>query len=153
DRMAELVRPSLEHLGLDLCSLQWVGAGGRGRGAILRLVIDKRGGVTLDDCERVSGAVGAVLDAYDPIDVPYQLEVSSPGAERPLRELEEWRASVGRRVNVRFSLGESETVVEGRLISVAGDRIEVESPVGRNRKRVTAIPTEAITAGRIAVDI
>ena len=53
---------------------------------MLRLVIDRDdGGVTLDDCERASNTASAVLDVNDPIDHPYRLEVSSPGAERPIR--------------------------------------------------------------------
>jgi len=92
EELTELVQPSLRHLGLDLVELQWR----PGRSSVLRLVIDSGAGVTLDDCERVSNAVGAVLDAYDPIAGRYSLEVSSPGAERPLRTETEWRGAVGR---------------------------------------------------------
>src|ERR1700680_2405762 len=96
--ITELLRPSLTHLGLELVDVQW---SGKGRGALLRLIIDREGGVTLDDCERASNTASAVLDAYDPIDFSYRLEVSSPGAERPLRSAEEWRGAPGRRVAAR----------------------------------------------------
>src|SRR5438105_11426758 len=90
--IGELVRPSLTHLGLDLVDVRWSGPG---RGAVLTLVIDRPGGVTLEDCERASSVVGTVLDAYDPIDTSYRLEVTSPGAERPLRGAEDWQRALG----------------------------------------------------------
>ncbi|MFN2591290.1 MAG: ribosome maturation factor RimP [Candidatus Dormibacteria bacterium] len=153
-QVAELVRPSLAHLGIELCDLEWhqSESSPRSRG-LLRLVIDRPGGITLDDCERVSTAVGAVLDAYDPIVARYSLEVSSPGAERPLRRSEEWLAAVGRRVNIHSQAGESEVVVEGRLLSVTDESIEVEAREGRNRRRVVAVPRADILSARIAVDI
>src|ERR1700716_411216 len=109
--IAELLRPSLTHLCLELIGVQW---SGKGRAALRRLTIARDGGVSLDDCERASNTASAVLDAYDPIDLSYRLEVSSPGAERPLRNAEEWRAALGRRVNVRVRGDDAETVLEGR---------------------------------------
>ena len=135
--IASLLRPSFAHLGIDLVDVQW---SGHGRGAVLRLVIDRAGGgVTLDDCERASNTASAVLDVYDPIDHPYRLEVSSPGAERPIRRPEEWVAAVGRRVNVRLREGESELILEGRLGSVAAmpprSRSATAGRPGRSRSR------------------
>jgi len=148
--IAELLRPSLDHLGLELFDIQW---SGRGRGAVLRLVIDRPGGgVTLDDCERASNTASAVLDAYDPIDHAYRLEVSSPGAERPIRRPEEWPAAVGRRVNVRLRDGDSELVLEGRLVGVAGDQAEIEVRDRRSSKLV-GFTLDAVIAARIVVDI
>ncbi|MFN2452312.1 MAG: ribosome maturation factor RimP [Candidatus Dormibacteria bacterium] len=153
-QVAGLVRPSLAHLGVELRALEWRHSGSSSRSAgVLRVVIDRRGGVSLDDCERVSTAVGAVLDAYDPIGPRYSLEVSSPGAERPLNDPEEWLAAIGRRVNVRFGAGETEVVVEGRLLSVSDESVEVQAREGRNRRRLVAVPTAAILAARIVVDI
>ncbi|HVC04904.1 MAG TPA: ribosome maturation factor RimP [Candidatus Acidoferrales bacterium] len=148
--IADAIRPSLSHLGLDLIDVQWAG---HGRGAVLRLVIDRDdGGVTLDDCERASNAASAVLDVYDPIDHAYRLEVSSPGAERPIRTPEGWLAAVGRRVNVRLREGDAELVLEGRLMSVAGTLAEIQV---RNRQstRVTSFDLRAVIAARIVVDI
>ena len=91
------------------------------------LSIDRDGGgVTLDDCELASNTASAVLDASDPIDHPYRLEVSSPGAERPIRRAEEWTAAVGRRVNVRLRDGDAELVLEGKLVAVTGSDAEIE---------------------------
>ena len=148
EQLAELVQPSLRHLGLELVDLQWR----PGRTSILRLVIDSPAGVTLDDCERVSHAVGAVLDAYDPIAGRYALEVSSPGAERPLTTETEWRAAVGRRVNVRLRSGDGELVVEGRLLSLEDTTVDVEAR-DRHRRRLTILERADVIAARIVVDI
>jgi ribosome maturation factor RimP len=148
--IADAIRPSMSHLGLELVDVQWAG---HGRGAVLRLVIDRDdGGVTLDDCERASNAASAVLDVYDPIDHAYRLEVSSPGAERPIRTPEGWVAAVGRRVNVRLREGDAELVLEGKLMSVAGSQAEIQI---RNRQtmRVTPFDLSAVIAARIVVDI
>jgi ribosome maturation factor RimP len=150
DRITELVQPSLHQCGVDLYAAQW---DGRSQPPTLRLLIEKQGGVSLDDCEQVSNAVSAVLDAYDPIASAYQLEVSSPGAERPLRTVDDWRQSVGRRVNVQFRSGDAETIVEGRLLAVADDSVEVEAREGRNRTRPVSVPIADVLRGRIAVDI
>jgi ribosome maturation factor RimP len=148
--IASLLRPSFAHLGIDLVDVQW---SGRGRGAVLRLVIDRaEGGVTLDDCERASNTASAVLDVNDPIDHPYRLEVSSPGAERPIRRVEEWPAAVGRRINVRLREGEGELVLEGKLVSIAGDQAEIEVR-DRRTTRAIAFSLEAVMAARIVVDI
>jgi ribosome maturation factor RimP len=148
EQLTELVQPSLRHLGLDLVDLQWR----PGRSSVLRLVIDSPRGVGLDDCERVSHAVGAVLDAYDPIAGRYALEVSSPGAERPLRSELEWQSAVGRRINVRVRSGDAELIVEGRLLHLDDASVEIEAR-DRNRRRLTTVPRADVIAARIVVDI
>ncbi len=148
--IATLLQPSFAQLGLELVDVVW---SGRGRGAVLRLVIDRiEGGVTLDDCERASNTASAVLDASDPIDHPYRLEVSSPGAERPIRRPEDWTAAVGRRVNVRLRDGDSELVLEGRLTAVAGNQAAIEVRDRRTMKAVD-IALDAVIAARIVIDI
>jgi ribosome maturation factor RimP len=147
--IAEALRPSLDHLGLELVDVQW---SGHGRGAVLRLTIDRPEGVTLDDCERASKAASAVLDVHDPIDHAYRLEVSSPGAERPIRTPEGWMTAVGRRVNVRLEEGDSELVLEGRLVSIAGTQAEIEVR-DRRASRVVGFDLGAVVAARIVVDI
>jgi ribosome maturation factor RimP len=148
--IASLLRPSFAQLGIELVDVQW---SGHGRGAVLRLVIDRPdGGVTLDDCERASNTASAVLDVNDPIDHAYRLEVSSPGAERPIRRPEEWLAAVGRRVNVRLREDDSELILEGKLLSVAGNQAEIEVR-DRRTTRAVAFSIEAVAAARIVVDI
>ena len=148
-RITELVEPSLRQLGVELYDAQW---DARGRTPVLRLLIDKPAGVDLDDCARVSTAVSAVLDAYDPIAAHYELEVSSPGAERPLRSQDDWVRALGRRVNVRFRHGEGEVILEGRLLAIEDGDVEVEAREGRSLVPVR-IPREDIVVARRALEI
>jgi ribosome maturation factor RimP len=144
DRITELVEPSLRQLGVELYDAEWVA---RGRTPVLRLLIDKPEGVDLDDCARVSNAVSAVLDAYDPIDDRYELEVSSPGAERPLRNQQDWERALGKRVNVRFRHGDDEVILEGRLIELglSDGTVTVEA-----KERKTAVPVSIPLADVVA---
>jgi ribosome maturation factor RimP len=145
NELNDLVAPSLRHARVDLVDLQW------GRG-ILRLVIDKPGGVTLEDCERVSTAVSSVLDAYDPIASRYRLEVTSPGAERPLRQAEDWQAALGKNVRVVAGSSESETVIEGLLTEISEKEITVVSK-RRTRKLEHVVPRDEILSARTVVAI
>ena len=149
EQLTELVQPSLRHLGLDLVDLQWR----PGRSSVLRLVINSPAGVTLDDCERVSHAVGAVLDAYDPIAGRYALEVSSPGrgAAAAQRGGVAGRASAGGSTCALRS-GDAETIVEGRLLRLDDASVEIEAR-DRNRRRLHTLPRADVIAARIVVDI
>jgi ribosome maturation factor RimP len=154
-RIAELLRPSLTHLGVELVDVRW---SGRGRGAVVRVIIDRAGGVTLDDCERVSNAASAVLDAADPIPSSYRLEVSSPGAERPLRSVDDWRNALGRRINVRLRSGDGERVLEGTLLALSVESAELQGSAelemrDKHRRRTETISLGDLIAARIAVDI
>jgi ribosome maturation factor RimP len=148
--IADLLRPALHQAGVELLDVQWRGTG---PGSLLRLVVDRPGGVGLDDCERASLTASAILDAYDPITTRYSLEVSSPGAERPLRTDEDWRAALGRRVHLRIRSGDSERVVEGRLTALAGPILELEVRAGRGRPQPVTVVAADILAARTAVDI
>jgi len=122
----------------------------RGHGhTVLRATIDRPEGVTLDDCERVSRSLSVLLDQADPLSDPYQLEVSSPGAERPLRNPDEFRRFLGRRANVRYRSGAGEQVTEGRLVAVRPDGVELQL---RDHRMMT-IPFAEMLAARLAVDL
>ena len=79
-KITKLVEPVLEDMGFELVDVEYLSRHGRW---VLVLYIDKEGGVTLDDCARVSGEVGDLIDVKDIIDHEYVLEVSSPGLDRP----------------------------------------------------------------------
>lgn len=93
-----LVKPVLESMGYQLVERELVTDMGR---LILRLYIDKEGDVTLEDCTAASRAVSAHLDVEDPITGKYDLEISSPGVERPLRYMEDFERFKGETVKLR----------------------------------------------------
>src|SRR5262245_15743889 len=128
----ELLEPTIKHMGYELYSLDQSGQSGR----TLRISIDHEGPITIDDCERVSKGAGPLLDRSNLIDGRYELDVSSPGAERPLRSHGEYARFNGKRVNVRYRSGESETIVEGQLVAVDDAGIAVQAPGARGRAPV-----------------
>lgn len=95
DRLASLVTTmGYEFVG---CELQ-----PQGRGSVLRIYIDSENGIKLADCSRVSYQVSAMLDVEDPIAGQYVLEVSSPGLDRPLFEIEQYQKYIGSRIKIRM---------------------------------------------------
>ena len=146
----ELLEPTLKHMGYELYSLDQGGRSGR----TLRISIDRNEPITIEDCERVSRVAGPLLDHANLISGPYDLEVSSPGAERPLRDHTEYERFNGRRVNVRYRSGEAEAVVEGQLVAVDRAGIAVQAPGARGRAPVIIhITWDDVVAGRLAVAI
>lgn len=81
ERLTTMLQPLVEDLGFEFVGMEYNPAP---RNAVLRVYIDAEGGVTLDDCEQVSREVAALLDVEDPIRGQYNLEISSPGLDRPL---------------------------------------------------------------------
>ena len=145
-----LLEPTIQHMGYELYSLDQSGHSGR----TLRIAIDRGEPITIADCERVSRVVGPLVDHSNLIAGPYDLEVSSPGAERPLRNHGEYERFNGRRVNVRYRTGESETVVEGPLVAVDQAGIAVQAQGLRGRAPVIVhIAWDDVVAGRLAVAI
>jgi len=90
--------PILESMGLELVDIEF---GKVGRDAILRLFIDKEGGIMLDDCANVSHELSMILDVEDAISCNYTLEVSSPGLDRPLKKPSDYERFSGRLIKVR----------------------------------------------------
>ena len=101
-RVRELIEPSVERLGFDLVAVEWVGAT---RGRVLRISVEAPGGVTAEDCVRVSHHVSPLLDAADPIEGSYHLEVSSPGIDRPVQRVEDFERFAGFRCKIRLAEG------------------------------------------------
>lgn len=131
DRVMELARQVAEGQGVTAEDVQLLG---RGRRTLLRVTIDKEGGVTLDDCEAFSRDIEALLDVEDPMGGPYTLEVSSPGLDRPLRNINDFRKNTGKLARVitrqkidnqSFFVGRIAGVDDKRVRLLVGDR-EVE---------------------------
>ena len=118
-----LLEPSVARLGFDLVAVEWLGGS---HGSILRLSIDGENGINADDCGLVSATVSPVLDAEDPIETAYNLEVSSPGMERPVQRLEDFDRFVGFRIKIRLVEGHPRRRFTGSLLGRDGDEITVK---------------------------
>jgi len=97
-QVSELAQPIVDSMGLELVDIEFARAG---RDWVLRLFIDKDGGVTLDDCADLSRELSVVLDVEDCIPGHYTLEVSSPGLDRPLKKITDYERFTGRLIKVR----------------------------------------------------
>ena len=98
ERARSTLEPVLVRDGYELVEVEWVRGGGR---FTLRVFIDKPGGVNIDDCQAVSRIIEPILDVEDFIEPAYDLEVSSPGLDRPLRTPEHFARYAGQRVHVK----------------------------------------------------
>ena len=128
-RIQEFAESLLPAMGLELFDIQFRR---EGHGWVLRLVVDRLEGVTLDDCSKVSRETSDFLDVEDIIDHPYHLEVSSPGLERPLRTVEECRRHVGKKARIKLKEEvDSRRVIIGELQAVEEDEISVLSEEGQ----------------------
>src|SRR6266403_3004178 len=126
ERLIALIEPVLVRLGYELVELEY--AAGRSQ-AVVRIFIDKPDGITVEDCERVSREVAALLDVDDPIPTAYTLEVSSPGFDRVLRTAAHFGRFVGSRVFIELKVPrEGRRRYTGTLLSVddAGIALEVD---------------------------
>ena len=124
DELAKLLEPTVERLGYELADLE-VRLGSKG--GLVRIFIDKPGGLDLEDCEKVSLAVSALLDVEDPVPGNYNLEVSSPGLDRKLTKVEHFQRFEGETVKVqmRFPI-EGRRRFRGTLVSSDDENIVVE---------------------------
>jgi len=146
-RLHEVIEPVVEAAGYDLDSLSVSRAGRR---HLVRLTVDGDGGVGSDALATVSRAVSRALDAAEEagdeiIAGEYQLEVSSPGVDRPLTQPRQWRRNVGRLVKVRESVGGR--TITGRIVAATDEGVELEVD-GRRE----TLAYEALGPGRVQLE-
>ena len=112
DKIFAMANTELSMMGFELIDLEFVGKS-------LRLTIDKPGGVTLGDCVSVTRRVSLLLDAEDPIESKYRLEVSSPGLNRKLKTAREFEHFSGRRAKVQTDEG----IFRGTIMALKGENV------------------------------
>lgn len=150
ETVEQLAAPIVEEMGLELVETEYVK---EGKNWFLRLYIDKEAGVDIEECAAVSERISETLDSLDPDPIPhnYFLEVSSPGAERPLKKEQDFKRAVGKNVNVKlYEPFEGEKEYEGTLLSFEEQVLTVEYRMKTRTKQV-AIPLEKIAKARLAV--
>lgn len=116
----------------------------------LRIYMDKEGGITLEDCQKISESVSAPLDKQDFIDEAYFLEVSSPGLDRPLKKDEDYLRFNGENIEVKlYEALNGEKVYEGELSGFSDDIVEIRT----DDKETVKIPKSKIASAKLAVQI
>ena len=139
------VRPVVDGLGFELYDLVFVKEGSNW---YLRVFIDKPGGVTIDDCESVSRAVEKELDAKDPIEQSYTLEVSSPGIDRLLKKDSDFLRFANSQVNVKlYKPVDRRKEFTGALVGLRDGSIVLTDDSGNLR----SFPKSDVAACRLAV--
>ncbi|RXZ76922.1 ribosome maturation factor RimP [Paenibacillaceae bacterium] len=140
----EMLRPFLDTHNFELVDIEYVKEGSNW---FLRVYVDREGGIDIDECGRVSEFLSEQLDQNDPVEGAYFLEVSSPGAERPLKQADDVRKAVGKHVFIStYEPIDSLKEFEGRLLSFEEEQAVVE--IGRKKH---VIPYAKIASARLAI--
>lgn len=147
DKIKEVIEPILKEEGVELVEMVYRREAGR---MVLRLLIDREGGIRLGDCAQLNQRLSMVLDEADTITERYVLEVDSPGIDRPFKIKRDYERAKGRLVRVMLS----EAVADkrehiGTLEEILEDSIKVDT----NKKGIIEIPFDKITRARQEVDI
>jgi ribosome maturation factor RimP len=125
-RVEEIADSILKDEGLELVDLEYRR---EGRRWVLRLFIDKEGGVTVEDCAAVSRELGDILDAKDAVPEAYVLEVSSPGLNRRVRKKEDFSRFAGRKIEVRLTASQDgRRKIVGNILRVEGEAVVIAAP-------------------------
>lgn len=145
EKIYQLVRPVAEELQYELYHIEYVKENGE---YYLRIYIDKDGGISLTDCEKVSRRVSDIMDEEDPIPVAYYLEVSSPGLNRGLYTEAHYVMQIGKEVLIRFKKSfEGKKNVKGILREVKEDSIVIEA------ENLITIPKDKIKSANLEGEI
>jgi len=138
--------PILGDEGLELVDVEFQR---EKQGWVLRVYIDKPGGVTLDDCTDISYQLSAVLDVEDLIDTSYTLEVSSPGLTRPLKELSDYERYKGQLVKIKtYKPIDGKKVFRGKLIGLENEIVKIKNEKGEHE-----IPFESIAKANLNFEL
>lgn len=140
----QMVQPYLDEHNFELVDVEYVKEGSN---YFLRVFVDKEGGIDIDDCGMISEYLSQKLDENDPIPEAYFLEVSSPGAERPLKKKEDVAKAVGKDVFVTvYEQVEGQKEFEGRLLSFEDDVLVISAG-----KKEYSIPYAKVASARLAI--
>ena len=150
DRLHEVISPILWTLGLELIDVVCVGRGPR---SVVRVLVDKPGGVTITDCEQAHKALGPALDVADPFPHAYTLEVSSPGLDRPFQRTQDFQRAIGKQVNLKLRQPlEGQWRITGELKQV--DEALVVLEIGTHRApQAIQLSRESIAEAKLVVKI
>ncbi|PXW92493.1 ribosome maturation factor RimP [Streptohalobacillus salinus] len=149
EQTEQLVQPIMEELNLELVDVEYVK---EGKSWYLRVFVDKEGGVDIEECGRVSELLSEKLDETDPIKDMYYLEVSSPGAERPLKKTADFTKFVGSHVHIKLyePIGGMKAI-EGQLVAFSNEEVATIEYKDKARTKTIEIPYKKMAKARLAV--
>jgi ribosome maturation factor RimP len=150
DRLQEIISPILWTLGLELVDVICAGQGPR---SVVRVLINKPGGVTITDCEQAHKALGPALDVADPFPHAYTLEVSSPGLDRPFKRLQDYQRAIGKEVSLKLRQPvEGQWKITGRLMEV-DDQAVVLAVLAPRMSQQVSLDREMIAEAKLVVKL
>ena len=127
-QLQTFVEPILADHGMELVELT---CHPQGRQQVVRLLVDKVGGVTIQQCARVNQSIGRALESANLIEASYTIEVSSPGLDRPLASKRDFERAIGEDVVVDLSIGEGRSKeLRGMLLAVQHEAVVLKTPSG-----------------------
>lgn len=150
ETVTELVMPILDEQHFELVEVEFVK---EGKSWFLRVFIDKEGGIDIEECAFVSERLSEKLDAMDPDPIPqaYFLEVSSPGAERPLKKESDYEKAVGEYIHVSlYQPVEGSKMYEGFLEKLEAEELVLRIRI-KTRETTVTIPRKNIAKARHAI--
>ena len=150
ETVTELVTPLLDERHFELVDAEFVK---EGKSWYLRIYIDKPGGINIEECALVSDLLGEKLDDCDPDPIPqaYFLEVSSPGAERPLKKERDYERALNSYIHVSlYQPLEGNKVYEGTMVDLKPDELTLEY-MDKTRQKTIVIPRKQIAQARLAI--
>ena len=150
ETVTELVTPILDERHFELVDAEFVK---EGKSWYLRIYIDKPGGINIEECALVSDLLGEKLDDCDPDPIPqaYFLEVSSPGAERPLKKERDFERALNSYIHVSlYQPLEGNKVYEGTMVDLKPDELTLEY-MDKTRQKTIVIPRKQIAQARLAI--
>jgi ribosome maturation factor RimP len=144
-KVREIAIPILEREGMELVDIEYQR---EKQGWVLRVYIHKPGGVTIEDCALISEMLGKELDFYDPIPHSYILEISSPGLDRPLVKINDFKRNIGEKVRIFLKESyEGKRFLEAKIINVEKDEIIIDVD-----GKILNLPIDSIHHAKIIVE-
>ncbi|MGM0897535.1 MAG: ribosome maturation factor RimP [Bacillota bacterium] len=150
EQIETMAQPIIDELELELVDIEFLK---EGKNWFLRVYVDNpQAPIDIDQCAIVSERLSEVLDATDPIEQNYFLEVSSPGAERPLKKEKDFEKALGKFIYIKtYEPVENTKEFEGYLKSFDEDQVEIEIKI-KTRRKTISIPKNKIALIRLAID-
>src|SRR4030095_15727968 len=145
EKIEAVLEPVVQSAGCELVAFEWTMEGGR---AVLRVLVEKEGGVLVKDCEKISHLLDPLLDVEDLIPGRYNLEISSPGLERPLRKFNDFKRFTGNAVRLKTKIPlQNRSHFKGVIRKVEDETIFIEG-----EGTIFEIPFKEIYRARLEID-